>query len=53
MVLDGAMIAIATIILTVVHPGLAFHGQWHAADWNFKKGKTDAEIEIGSVEAKN
>jgi hypothetical protein len=28
MVLDGAMVAIASISLTVYHPGLAFHGMW-------------------------
>lgn len=28
MVLDGSMVAIASILLTVFHPGLAFHGRW-------------------------
>ena len=28
MVLDGAMVAIASIFLTGFHPGLAFHGRW-------------------------
>jgi len=28
MTLDGTMVAIASILLTALHPGLAFHGQW-------------------------
>jgi RTA1 like protein len=28
MVLDGAMIAIASLLMTLFHPGLAFHGRW-------------------------
>jgi hypothetical protein len=28
MALDGAMVAIASISLTIFHPGLAFHGRW-------------------------
>ncbi len=30
MVLDGVMVAVASICLTVFHPGLAFHGRWEA-----------------------
>ena len=36
LILDGAMIALASICLTALHPGLAFGGQWRAADWTFK-----------------
>ncbi|KAK4543649.1 hypothetical protein LTR36_005294 [Oleoguttula mirabilis] len=39
MVLDGMMIALATICLTGLHPGLAFGGQWHTADWSLKTKK--------------
>jgi hypothetical protein len=28
MVLDGAMVAIASLLMTLFHPGLAFHGRW-------------------------
>ena len=28
MLLDGTMVAIASILLTAFHPGLAFHGRW-------------------------
>jgi hypothetical protein len=40
MVLEGAMIVSASILLTVFHPGLSFHGRWHDASWSLgKKGK--------------
>ena len=37
MILDGAMIGLAVFILTVLHPGAAFGGQWHAANWSLRK----------------
>lgn len=43
LVLDGAMVALASVCLTALHPGAAFGGQWHAADWSFKTKKTGAE----------
>jgi len=33
-VCDGAMVALASLSLTVLHPGMAFHGYWSSA--NFK-----------------
>jgi hypothetical protein len=36
MVLDGAMISLAVLLLTVFHPGPAFGDQWHAANWSFR-----------------
>lgn len=39
LVLDGAMMALAVTCLTAFHPGVAFGGQWHAADWTFKTAK--------------
>lgn len=39
LVLDGAMVALAVILLTALHPGLAFGGQWHAANWSLRSGK--------------
>lgn len=47
MILDGAMIAIATVCLTGLHPGIAFGQQWHAANWSFKTKKV-----IGGSEPK-
>nr|OQO16951.1 hypothetical protein B0A51_15321 [Rachicladosporium sp. CCFEE 5018] len=37
MVLDGAMIAIAAICLTVFHPGPAFRGLWKETSWTFRR----------------
>ncbi|KAK5134143.1 hypothetical protein LTR08_006918 [Meristemomyces frigidus] len=39
LVLDGAMMAVSTVVLTALHPGPAFGGEWHAADWSLKKKK--------------
>lgn len=47
MILDGTMIAIATICLTAFHPGPGFGGQWHAANWSFRS-KKEARPESGS-----
>ena len=37
MILEGAMIIIASLCLTVFHPGVAFHGVWHQADFTLRK----------------
>ncbi|KAF2022779.1 RTA1-domain-containing protein [Setomelanomma holmii] len=36
MVLDGGMMSLAVLLLTVFHPGPAFGEQWHAANWTFR-----------------
>ncbi|KAF2023436.1 RTA1-domain-containing protein [Setomelanomma holmii] len=36
MVLDGGMMSLAVLLLTVFHPGPAFGEQWHATKWSFK-----------------
>jgi hypothetical protein len=33
------MIALAVLLLSALHPGLAFGGQWHAANWSLRSGK--------------
>ncbi|KUL87018.1 hypothetical protein ZTR_05693 [Talaromyces verruculosus] len=48
MVLEGAMIGLASLCLTALHPGVAFRGTWADADFNFfhsKKKRFDAETE--------
>lgn len=47
MVFEGPMIILATLALTVFHPGYSFAGQWHNATWSLrgKKNKTIAESE--------
>ncbi|KAM0723236.1 hypothetical protein Q7P37_001436 [Cladosporium fusiforme] len=39
MVLDGAMVALAVLLLSLWHPGPAFGAQWHAANWSLRTGK--------------
>lgn len=41
MVLDGAMVAVASLLLTVWHPGPAFGGQWTPANWYFRARKAN------------
>ena len=36
MILEGAMVVSACILLTVFHPGLAFGGAWSAATWTLR-----------------
>jgi hypothetical protein len=43
MVLEGAMIAIATILLTVFHPALCFQGAWDEANFKFRSKKNAQE----------
>jgi hypothetical protein len=39
MILEGAMIVIATTWLTLLHPGIAFQGVWHEANFSFRTRK--------------
>lgn len=60
MILEGAMIVIASVTLTALHPGVAFQGSWAEADftvWGAHKhvacdeGDTDgAADEAGEAE---
>ncbi|KAH8687526.1 RTA1 like protein-domain-containing protein [Tricladium varicosporioides] len=56
MILEGAMIVIATGCLTFLHPGLSFQGAWGAANFSYrtKKNKADrmssSDEEMGNVE---
>ncbi|KAF4625050.1 hypothetical protein G7Y89_g13119 [Cudoniella acicularis] len=49
MILEGAMIVIATSCMTLLHPGLAFKGSWEGANFTFRvKGAVlDEQIEMG------
>lgn len=44
MILEGAMIVIATTCLTLLHPGVAFQGAWADANFTFRKRK-DIDLE--------
>jgi hypothetical protein len=50
MILEGAMIIIACILLTVLHPGFSFQGEWQKADFSFKRGNKDNEEKGSSAE---
>ncbi len=39
MVLEGAMISVAVLLLTIWHPGIAFQRQWSNAGWTLRKGR--------------
>jgi hypothetical protein len=44
MVLEGAMIVLASAMMTIFHPGWAFGAKWTDAGWNWKKdGRADVE----------
>jgi hypothetical protein len=48
MILEGAMIVLATATMTSFHPGHAFGDKWGNAGWSWKKGKVgEAEVEAG------
>jgi hypothetical protein len=42
MILEGPMIIIAVLAMTVLHPGIAFDGKWSSATWGLKQSRKDA-----------
>ena len=50
MVLDGAMMALAVVLLTIFHPGPAFGSHWHARK-NAKKAAKNYKIEVQSSQS--
>lgn len=56
MVLEGAMIAIACIVLTALHPGFIFGRNWNQkrarAELSQEHGKIEGEYAMGAVERK-
>ncbi|KAJ5216412.1 RTA1-domain-containing protein [Penicillium cinerascens] len=49
MILEGAMIVIATLCLTVFHPGVCFDGQWGETKWTFRQSR-GSDMELISVD---
>lgn len=45
MILEATMIALAVIALTVMHPGIAFRGQFADAGWTIKRKSTGMKLE--------
>lgn len=50
MILEGAMIVIASIMLTVPHPGVAFRNYWVACNFPLRGSKI-REMEAGKIES--
>lgn len=52
LVLEGAMVAIAVILLSVSHPGVAFQGLWGRADFklvNRRPRRVDSQQVMGEA----
>ncbi|KAF4761369.1 hypothetical protein N7455_012618 [Penicillium solitum] len=57
MILEGAMLTIALLCLTTLHPGICFNGQWNNTKWSFHKSHDSEmslmpEISDGQVKAR-
>ncbi|OHE94874.1 RTA1 like protein [Colletotrichum orchidophilum] len=51
MILEGPMIFLAVLAMTVLHPGIGFGGQWSSAAWSVKHSrKTAFEMSSSSME---
>lgn len=48
MVLEGAMISLCAILLTLGHPGIGFAGHYHEADFKLRIKKKEEEEEEAS-----
>jgi hypothetical protein len=42
MIFEGPMIFLAVLAMTVLHPGIAFGGEWSSAVWSVKLSRKDA-----------
>ena len=43
LVLDGAMVGLASVLLSALHPAFAFAEQWKEVNWAFKTSKGEGE----------
>ena len=41
MVLEGVMVIIACLCLTLLHPAVCFQGAWHEANFTFRTSRPD------------
>ena len=50
MVLEGAMIAIAVVCMTALHPGFCFDGLWDQTKWSLRRSRDSGMqlIEVGA-----
>lgn len=49
MVLEGAMISVAVLALTISHPGLVWQGEWRQLSKNMKAVATTKDVEGGTL----
>ena len=42
MILEGPIIVLAVLAMTVLHPGIAFGGKWSSAAWSVKQHRKAA-----------
>ena len=49
MILEGAMIVIASVTLTVLHPGMTFQGSWAKTDFSVWKSHKQDLVYEGST----
>ena len=45
MILDGVMVILSTIFLTIWHPGHGFQGRWNEAGFRFRTSKVRGDQE--------
>jgi hypothetical protein len=48
MILEGPMIFLAVLSMTVLHPGIAFGGKWRRAAWSVKQNRKAAFVTSSS-----
>lgn len=49
MILEGSMVLISVISLTISHPGVGFQGRWAEANFKLKGDKGHTELESGET----
>ena len=49
--LEGPMIMVATVCMTVWHPGIVFQGRWQSAAWHLRAKNDSANEKIASLES--
>lgn len=51
MILEGPMIIVASLAMTVFHPGMVFRGRWAESSWSLRNQKgTNAPPTYGKIE---
>lgn len=48
MILEGPMIFLAVLSMTILHPGIQFGGKWNSAAWSVKQSRKSAYATVSS-----